>query len=540
MANLFRASKASSGGGGATALTITSMPTKTSYSVDTTLDLTGLAVTATFDGGITADVTSAITTVPADGATLSTVGSQTITVSYGGATTSFTVTVLDLPASLEAATWGQIQDAAYNGTLSQFASVGDTKTITVSGNTLTMKLASINDGTGDAGTYYPTGTADFISLELLPDNHTMNPTATNVGGWNDCGMRTYLNETIYNSLPSDLKSAIAEKGHMRTSGNSSTTLVMAYDKIWLPTSWEMNGGNYFSESSTYNKQYAIFTDNASRIKKKVNSNTAQSWWLSTPATSSSSAFAHVSTSGAATSIASANSETLGLPLCFRVGKSLNDFTWDEIATLTRAEKLSSIAKEGDTKEVTIDGNTYHMQLVSINDGTGTAGTYYPANTADFISVEGIPDQLKMYSQYARTGWNNSSLRTYLNETLYQNLSTVLKNSIIGKTHRRTIGNKSTSLESATDKLWLPTGWEIYGSSYTNGESDTYNKHYSIFSDANSRKKIRIGQQSSGSWWLSSPSTTNSGYFCVVGSSGNITDFEVTADYAFATICFRIG
>ena len=179
MSNLFRTNKKGSGGIQVDHLTITTMPTKTVYVVNDTLDLTGLVVTATFADGVTADVTRAITTSPADGDTLTTEGTISVIVTYQGVTTSFNVTCSSIPTSLEDATWAQIQAAAQNGTLSQFASVGDTKSITFGGYTYHMQLVSINDGTGTAGTYYPNGTADFIAVELLPNGHVINTTNTN-------------------------------------------------------------------------------------------------------------------------------------------------------------------------------------------------------------------------------------------------------------------------------------------------------------------------------------------------------------------------
>lgn len=318
MANLFRADKKGSGGIQVESLTVTTMPTKTSYTINDTLDLTGLVVTATFADGVTADVTSAITTSPADGDTLTTEGTIPVIVTYQGATTNFNVTCSSI-SWLERSTWAEIQAAAQNGTLSQFANEGDTKTITIGNYTYHMQLVSINDGTGTAGTYYPNHTADFIAVELLPNTHAMNTTGTNVGGWNDCSMRTYLNSTIYPTLPSDLINVIVEKTHMRTAGNKSTSYVSASDKLWLPTEWEMfgtstNGG----ESATYNKHYSIFSSNSSRIKKRVNSTSSGTyWWESSPVTTGDAPFCTVNSSGTA-DIGYANT-TLSVALCFRIG-----------------------------------------------------------------------------------------------------------------------------------------------------------------------------------------------------------------------------
>lgn len=323
MANLFRANKKGSGGVAVDYLTITTMPTKTTYTINDTLDLTGLVVTATFLDGVTANVTSAITTSPAAGSTLTTEGTIPVTVSYGGATVSFNVTCSALPASLEDATWAEIQAAIHDGTLSQFASEGDTKSVVIGGNTFHLQLASINDGTGTAGSYYPAHTADFISVELLPDSHVINSSRSNVGGWNGCEMRTYLNNTIYPTLPSDLRDVIIEKTHMRTEGNQSTNFISASDKLWLPTKVECFGAGTiasYGEDFTYNKQYSIFTNDNSRKKKKSNSNTFISWWLSTPRVDSSTLFGGVSEIGFTADYSYTHTDDLnGVALCLRIG-----------------------------------------------------------------------------------------------------------------------------------------------------------------------------------------------------------------------------
>jgi hypothetical protein len=212
----------------------------------------------------------------------------------------------------------EIQAAAQNGTLSQFASEGDTKTITIGSYTYHMQLVSINDGTGAAGTYYPNGTADFISVELMDTLHRMNSSNTNVGGWNSCEMRTYLNETVYPTLPSDLRAVIVEKTHMRTAGNKSTNFVSASDKLWLPTEWELFGvANYAGESATYNKHYSIFPDDSSRIKKRVSSTSATYWWDSSPSVSGQRNFCDVEYIGRANDDYASTS--YGVVLGLRIG-----------------------------------------------------------------------------------------------------------------------------------------------------------------------------------------------------------------------------
>jgi endonuclease I len=84
---------AASGSATLTGISVTTQPTKATYTVGDTLDTTGLVVTGSYNDGTTADVTSSCTLSPANGSALSTVGTTTVTVSNGSYTDTFSVTV---------------------------------------------------------------------------------------------------------------------------------------------------------------------------------------------------------------------------------------------------------------------------------------------------------------------------------------------------------------------------------------------------------------------------------------------------------------
>ena len=279
-----------------TGISVTTMPTKTTYQPNDTLDLTGIVVTGTA-GALSPDITSGCTFSPADGTTLITEGTIAVTVSYHGFTTSFNVTCSAWDANvMENNTWAAIQEHIAAGTLPA-SFVGQTKAITLSNNeVIEMQLASINDGTGNAGAYYPNHTADFVAKNLMENGHVMNTQNTNVGGWNSCEMRTYLNTDVWAMLPSDIKAVIIEKTHLRTEGNVSSTLISASDKLWLCTNYEV-GGTGQGESDANNIHYSIFPDAASRIKYRAGQSSANGWWLSSPNTIYTTDFRNVYADG---------------------------------------------------------------------------------------------------------------------------------------------------------------------------------------------------------------------------------------------------
>jgi hypothetical protein len=223
-----------------------------------------------------------------------------------------------MPQSLDDVSWAWIRELIREGIFENYYDVGDTKSIIVNGNTMHLQVASINDGYCKAFEYYPDKTVDFISVEAISDTKTINMSDTNVNGWHDCSLRTYLNNTFFSILPNDLKNVIIEKAHFHTNGNKTTTFGRSSDKLWLPTEWEMSGvSTSGGETETYNKWYSIFSSNDSRKKTRIGESSSDSWWLSSPSVGDSTSFCCVSSDGSiSTGIASSE---LGVPICFRIG-----------------------------------------------------------------------------------------------------------------------------------------------------------------------------------------------------------------------------
>lgn len=228
----------------------------------------------------------------------------------------------DVPANMEDCSWPMLQQLAAAGTLGNYYSVGDTKTLELSGGErVVMELASINDGEGTAGAYYPRGTADFISKDCMLTTRQMNVSNTNSGGWTSCKLRTDLNNVVYDLLPQAVKDAIVEKTHKSSAGGQSTTLVEHSDKLWLPTAWEIFGSvtnAAGTENGNVNKHYAVFDSAGDRIKHLGTGGSATYWWECSPYVSESLHFCSVNASGGTGYNGASNS--LGVPLCFRIGQ----------------------------------------------------------------------------------------------------------------------------------------------------------------------------------------------------------------------------
>ena len=179
--------------------------------------------------------------------------------------------------------WETIQKSVRSGTVSY--QVGDTKTVDM-GDLGTHTLRVANTSTCTNGETSETACGFVVEFADIISERSMNSTNTNVGGWPASAMRTYVNTTVYNALPSDLQNVIATttvvSGHGSTSGEANFT---SSDKLYLLSTKEVwNGGTGYDtvEAETrqldYYKNKGVTTSNYSGAIKQYNG-TNSTWWL---------------------------------------------------------------------------------------------------------------------------------------------------------------------------------------------------------------------------------------------------------------------
>ena len=187
--------------------------------------------------------------------------------------------------------------------------VGDTKTVDMGSlGTHTVRVA--NTSTCTNGETSKTACGFVVEFADIISNYAMNSTSTNVGGWPASAMRTYVNGTIYNALPSDLQNVIATttvvSGHGSTSGEANFT---SSDKLYLLSTKEVWGkdgtSNTISKDTAetetrqldYYRNKRVTTSNYSGAVKRYNG-TNSSWWLRSPISSYITGFFSVGSNGA--------------------------------------------------------------------------------------------------------------------------------------------------------------------------------------------------------------------------------------------------
>ena len=145
--------------------------------------------------------------------------------------------------------WSTIAANVKSGNTSKY-NVGDTKEVDLgSFGTHTVRIANKSECESETS---ETACGFVVEFADIITNQQFNSTETNVGGWRDSELRTYINDTIYSSLPSDLQSVIATtkviSGHGITSGETNFE---TQDKLYLLSSEEI----YEDFASSSNAQY---------------------------------------------------------------------------------------------------------------------------------------------------------------------------------------------------------------------------------------------------------------------------------------------
>ena len=196
--------------------------------------------------------------------------------------------------------WSTISANVKSGNTSKY-NVGDTKEVDLGSlGTHTVRIANKSECTTETS---ETACGFVVEFADIITKQQFNSTATNVGGWKDSKLRTYINDTIYKSLPSELQNVITTtkviSGHGKTSGETNFE---TQDKLYLLNAqevWSTNDSDTSvgtSKQLDYYKNQGVTTDNSAGAIKKYNGRDDY-WWLRSANSITADAFLFASYGG---------------------------------------------------------------------------------------------------------------------------------------------------------------------------------------------------------------------------------------------------
>lgn len=209
-----------------------------------------------------------------------------------------------------------------------------------------------------------------------------------------------------------------------------------------------------------------------------------------------------------------------------------DNTWAQIIKACQKNSIPSTWKVGDQKSMTINGMNYVIDIIGINHDTYAAGGKAPLT---FQLHDCYEDTKSMNSSDTNSGgWTSCAMRSTNLPVILSLMPTEVQNGIREVNKLTSAGNKSSTINTTADKLFLLSEVEIFGStSYSAAGEGT---QYDYYKAGNSKVKKRNG--SAAYWWERSPRASNSAFFCLVGSNGNANDDIASNAYGVAFgFCF---
>ena len=363
--------------------------------------------------------------------------------------------------------WATIASNVKSGNTDKY-NVGDTKEVDLGTfGTHTVRIANKSEcesETSETACGFVVEFADIITRQQF------NNTYTNVGGWRDSELRTYINNTIYKSLPSDLQNVITStkviSGHGSTTGETNFE---TQDKLYLLSIEEIYGDFASSSKAQYDtsvgtskqldyyKNQGVTTNSYAGAVKEYNGSNGK-WWLRSAISDFSTEFFYVHHYGY---WSSREYSLNGVSPAFRLqGPVPVSFFEDSWQTIQRAVKTGNTSKYnvGDTKKVTIASHTNDCSTTS---GSGSsyvcASSVEPergltvrianksecttgetSETACGFVVEFVDlienhnyNKADATNKYGTNvgGWRDSKIRTYINDTIYKSLPSDLQNVI---------------------------------------------------------------------------------------------------------------
>ena len=208
-------------------------------------------------------------------------------------------------------------------------------------------------------------------------------------------------------------------------------------------------------------------------------------------------------------------------------------SWADIIKACQKKQVPNTWNVGDSCNMTINNKTYAIDIIGKNhddyaDGSGKAPLTFQLHDC-YDKVETMNS-----SDTNSGGWKNSEMRTTHLPSILALMPTEVQNGIREVSKKASVGGGSSTIETVSDKLFLLSEVEIFGSVTHSAEGE--GTQYDYYKAGNSKVKNQNG--SAATWRERSPYASKSKFFCVVTRSGNANYLNANYPYGVAFgFCF---
>lgn len=209
-----------------------------------------------------------------------------------------------------------------------------------------------------------------------------------------------------------------------------------------------------------------------------------------------------------------------------------DNTWAQIIKACQEKIIPTTWKVGDQKAMTIGGTDYLIDIIGINHDTYAAGGTAPLT---FQLHDCYGETKNMNSSNTNSGgWTSCAMRSTHLPVILSLMPTEVQNGIREVNKLTSAGNKSSTINTTADKLFLLSEVEIFGSTSYSAAGE--GAQYDYYKAGNSKVKKRNG--SAAYWWERSPYASNYTRFCMVHRNGDVSYDRASIAYGVAFgFCF---
>ena len=209
-----------------------------------------------------------------------------------------------------------------------------------------------------------------------------------------------------------------------------------------------------------------------------------------------------------------------------------DNTWETIIAACQRGAVPETWAVGNHKTMMINGISYQIDIIGKNHDTYTAGGTAPLT---FQLHDCYAGNKAMNSSNTNSGgWTSCDMRSAHLPAILALMPTEVQNGIREVSKLTSAGRQSAAINTTSDKLFLLSEVEIFGSTvYSVAGEGT---QYDYYKAGNSRVKKKNG--SATVWWGRSPRASSTGNFCLVSTRGRTSSIGANNAYGVAFgFCF---
>lgn len=208
-------------------------------------------------------------------------------------------------------TWAQIIDACHKNQVPETWVVGNQKSMTIDETDYAIDIIGKNhddyaDGSGKAP-------LTFQMHNCFEQTLPMNYSATAIGDWTSCDMRSQFMLFMLGLMPTEVQNGIREVNKLTSAGGASVTINTTADKLFLLSEIEIFGSVKYSKSGE-GTQYDYYKAGNSKVKKLNGDN--YDWWERSLSSSNSTSFCCVLNDGSADDLIQSAQRGVAFGFCF--------------------------------------------------------------------------------------------------------------------------------------------------------------------------------------------------------------------------------